>query len=165
MLPMLPSFQRLSLRRRCITTRNRPGNLRPHLQPLRCLFDINTPQQRAFLNIPTILVLPVVFASLVTVRWTWKCCILVIFQNKIIFMPALPPNARVETNRGIQEPVCRHRMEGGKDKIGGRNESQSLFGKCPSWLRSFAGADWNIYSIFSGLFPFSFMWLTAAHFW
>ncbi|KAH7027599.1 Alpha/Beta hydrolase protein [Microdochium trichocladiopsis] len=40
---------------------------------------------------------PVVFAGLFVALWTWKCCMLVLFQNKIIFMPGMPPNSRWET--------------------------------------------------------------------
>ncbi|KXJ91380.1 hypothetical protein Micbo1qcDRAFT_163082, partial [Microdochium bolleyi] len=40
---------------------------------------------------------PVVFAGLFVALWTWKCCMLVLFQNKIIFMPGMPPNSRRET--------------------------------------------------------------------
>jgi hypothetical protein len=29
--------------------------------------------------------------------WTWKCIMLVVFQNKIIYMPGFPPTARRET--------------------------------------------------------------------
>ncbi|KAI0847097.1 alpha/beta-hydrolase [Daldinia vernicosa] len=39
---------------------------------------------------------PVVFSGLFVALWTWKCLMLVIFQNKIIYMPGLPPNARWE---------------------------------------------------------------------
>ncbi|KAI1103615.1 alpha/beta-hydrolase [Jackrogersella minutella] len=39
---------------------------------------------------------PVVFSGLFVALWTWKCFMLVIFQNKIIYMPGLPPNARWE---------------------------------------------------------------------
>ncbi|KAH9216260.1 Alpha/Beta hydrolase protein [Leptodontidium sp. 2 PMI_412] len=44
-----------------------------------------------------VLLPPVVFGGLVIALWTWKCCMMVIFQNKIIYMPGLPPNARRET--------------------------------------------------------------------
>lgn len=40
---------------------------------------------------------PVVFAGLFVALWTWKCCMLVLFQNKIIFMPGMPPNSRSES--------------------------------------------------------------------
>ncbi|OTB04401.1 hypothetical protein M426DRAFT_22799 [Hypoxylon sp. CI-4A] len=39
---------------------------------------------------------PVVFSGLFVALWTWKCLMLVTFQNKIIYMPGLPPNARWE---------------------------------------------------------------------
>ncbi|KAL7620440.1 hypothetical protein AAE478_009435 [Parahypoxylon ruwenzoriense] len=39
---------------------------------------------------------PVVFSGLFVALWTWKCLMLVTFQNKIIYMPGLPPNARRE---------------------------------------------------------------------
>lgn len=53
-------------------------------------------QRRGFAEIPTILLPPVVFGGLVVALWTWKCLMMVIFQNKIIYMPGLPPNARGE---------------------------------------------------------------------
>ncbi|KAK8104189.1 Protein ABHD13 [Apiospora kogelbergensis] len=65
---------------------------------------------------------PVVFSGLFVALWTWKCCMLVIFQNKIIFMPGLPPNARWErigdyTNQcaGIKWREERTRSRDGKD--------------------------------------------------
>ena len=39
---------------------------------------------------------PVVFGGLFVSLWTWKCFMMVTFQNKIIYMPGLPPNARSE---------------------------------------------------------------------
>jgi len=54
-------------------------------------------QRRTFLNLPNILVPPVVFTGLFVSLWIWKCCMMVVFQNKIIYMPGLPPNARSET--------------------------------------------------------------------
>ncbi len=39
---------------------------------------------------------PVVFTGLFLSLWTWKCFMMVTFQNKIIYMPGLPPNARRE---------------------------------------------------------------------
>lgn len=37
-----------------------------------------------------------VFAGLLVALWVWKCTMMVVFQNKIIYMPGLPPNARRE---------------------------------------------------------------------
>lgn len=53
--------------------------------------------RRTIANIPAVLLPPVVFGGLVITLWTWKCLMMVIFQNKIIYMPGLPPNARRET--------------------------------------------------------------------
>ncbi|KAI3324504.1 alpha/beta-hydrolase [Xylariaceae sp. AK1471] len=39
---------------------------------------------------------PVVFGGLFVSLWTWKCFMMVVFQNKIIYMPGLPPNSRWE---------------------------------------------------------------------
>lgn len=39
---------------------------------------------------------PLVFTGLLVALWTQKCLAMVIFQNKIIYMPGLPPNARRE---------------------------------------------------------------------
>ncbi|KDN64329.1 hypothetical protein CSUB01_05121 [Colletotrichum sublineola] len=39
---------------------------------------------------------PLVFTGLLVALWTQKCIAMVIFQNKIIYMPGLPPNARSE---------------------------------------------------------------------
>ncbi|KAK2048214.1 alpha/beta-hydrolase [Colletotrichum somersetense] len=39
---------------------------------------------------------PLVFAGLLVALWTQKCIAMVVFQNKIIYMPGLPPNARKE---------------------------------------------------------------------
>jgi hypothetical protein len=43
-----------------------------------------------------VLVPPIVFGGLFMALWTWKCMMMVLFQNKIIYMPGLPPNARWE---------------------------------------------------------------------
>ncbi|KAK1704237.1 Alpha/Beta hydrolase protein [Colletotrichum lupini] len=39
---------------------------------------------------------PLVFTGLLLTLWTQKCLAMIIFQNKIIYMPGLPPNARRE---------------------------------------------------------------------
>lgn len=48
-------------------------------------------------GLSAVLLPPVVFVGLVITLWTWKCLMMVLFQNKIIYMPGLPPNARKET--------------------------------------------------------------------
>lgn len=54
--------------------------------------------RRTFLteSIPTILIPPVVFTGLLLSLWTWKCVMTVVFQDKIIYMPYMPPFARSE---------------------------------------------------------------------
>ncbi|PVH77356.1 alpha/beta-hydrolase [Cadophora sp. DSE1049] len=61
------------------------------------VFRYGVYQRRALGGIPIVLLPPVVFGGLVIALWTWKCCMMVLFQNKIIYMPGLPPNARRET--------------------------------------------------------------------
>lgn len=39
---------------------------------------------------------PAMFVGLLGSLWVWKCMMMVIFQNKIIYMPGMPPNARSE---------------------------------------------------------------------
>lgn len=40
---------------------------------------------------------PLYFTGLLGALWLWKCMMLVVFQNKIIYMPGMPPNSRRET--------------------------------------------------------------------
>ena len=46
--------------------------------------------------VPAILVPPVVFGGLLVTLWTYKCLMMVVFQNKIIYMPSVPPFSRSE---------------------------------------------------------------------
>lgn len=73
----------------------RPGTFNPRGAPR--IHGQLPPQKRRHLGgIPTVLLPPVVFGGLVITLWTWKCFMMVVFQNKIIYMPGLPPNARRE---------------------------------------------------------------------
>ncbi|KAL8877331.1 MAG: hypothetical protein Q9198_004633 [Flavoplaca austrocitrina] len=51
---------------------------------------------RRRLSVSTILTPPLVFTGLLVSLWTYKCLIMVIFQNKIIYMPSVPPFSRSE---------------------------------------------------------------------
>ena len=51
---------------------------------------------RRCIHIPNLLLPPVVFSGLLVALWVWKCIMMVVFQNKIIYMPSMPPNARWE---------------------------------------------------------------------
>ncbi|KAL8848966.1 MAG: hypothetical protein Q9221_006061 [Calogaya cf. arnoldii] len=52
--------------------------------------------QRRRLGVSTILTPPLVFTGLLVSLWTYKCLMMVIFQNKIIYMPSVPPFSRRE---------------------------------------------------------------------
>lgn len=39
---------------------------------------------------------PAVFSGLLVTLWAYKCLMMIIFQNKIIYMPSVPPFARSE---------------------------------------------------------------------
>lgn len=47
-------------------------------------------------TIPTVLLPPAAFLGFFITLWVYKCCMMVLFQNKIIYMPGLPPGARQE---------------------------------------------------------------------
>lgn len=88
---MLRVFHLAALRQRCIY----PANLRARPRDIPRRQHVGL--QRTFANLPTFLLPPLVFSGLVVVLWTWKCLMMVLFQNKIIYMPGLPPNAKRET--------------------------------------------------------------------
>lgn len=58
--------------------------------------------------VSSILLPPAVFLGLVGTLWFYKCCMMVLFQNKIIYMPSIPPFSRreeIETYRTTCHPV------------------------------------------------------------
>lgn len=63
--------------------------LRPLPSPLR-------PPPCHFFHIPTALQPPLIFTALLLALWVYKCAMLVLFQNRIIYMPSMPPFARSE---------------------------------------------------------------------
>lgn len=56
--------------------------------------------------VPAIIFAPTVFAGLMLVLWTYKCFMLVLFQNKIIYMPSVPPFSRRERLADYEE-ICK----------------------------------------------------------
>ncbi|KAK4181311.1 Alpha/Beta hydrolase protein [Triangularia setosa] len=68
-----------------------PQGFRPRITPL-------MPMDRTCRRLHTqkILVAPLMFTGLLIGLWIWKSIMMVVFQNKIIYMPGLPPNARSE---------------------------------------------------------------------
>ncbi|KAI0467211.1 Alpha/Beta hydrolase protein [Xylaria cf. heliscus] len=84
MLPRQVAF-RLNRHRICIT----PSIIStPHIS--------KAPLCKRYLHIEGIALAPIVFGGLLVSLWTWKCLMMVVFQNKIIYMPGLPPNSRWE---------------------------------------------------------------------
>ncbi len=47
-------------------------------------------------SVPAVLLPPVVFGGLLISLWAYKCLMMVVFQNKIIYMPSVPPFSRSE---------------------------------------------------------------------
>ena len=47
-------------------------------------------------TISSILLPPAVYVGLLGTLWLYKCCMMVLFQNKIIYMPSIPPFSRRE---------------------------------------------------------------------
>lgn len=57
-------------------------------------------------SLPNVLVPPTVFLSLLLGLWTYKCIMTVLFQDRIIYMPYMPPFARYEKIEDYA-PICR----------------------------------------------------------
>lgn len=53
-------------------------------------------QQVRSIHIPPPLLPPLIFAFLFLSLWAWKCLVLILFQNQIIYMPSMPPFSRSE---------------------------------------------------------------------
>jgi hypothetical protein len=49
------------------------------------------------LHVAPFLMPPLLFTGLFVALWCWKCAMMVLFQNAIIYNPFLPPNARSMT--------------------------------------------------------------------
>ena len=88
--------------------RNGPGTMQAaqhtvsHLVTLHTRTHVSTrthtfyPRSFASDSLFQILTPPCVFAGLVATLWTYKCLMLIAFQNKIIYMPSIPPFSRSE---------------------------------------------------------------------
>ena len=63
-----------------------------------CWIPVAHHDRRAFgLDIlSAIFIPPTVFGGLLVALWTYKCLMMIIFQNKIIYMPSIPPLSRFE---------------------------------------------------------------------
>ena len=94
--------------------------------------------------VPAVLMPPLVFVGLVITLWTYKCVMMVVFQNKIIYMPYIPLGARKEkiaeyaracrpvqwreerirTSDGKQIALCVARVKVGLTSVIGRRRSR-----------------------------------------
>lgn len=87
--------------------------VRPQPTPTRWALQASASRQtRAFRDeaisallsyVPPALVPPTLFVGLVLALWTIKCINMVIFQNKIIYMPNMPPFARSDKIEDYQK--------------------------------------------------------------
>lgn len=77
-----------------------------HYSHLPGLPSSNRDQKRPFVSLPGPLIPPVVFLGLALTLWAYKCLMLVVFQNKIIYMPSVPPFSRSE-KIGDYTKLCR----------------------------------------------------------
>jgi len=57
-------------------------------------------------NVHPIFFPPALFVALLLTLWVQKCIMMIIFQNKIIYMPGLPPDSRQEKLKDYQS-ACR----------------------------------------------------------
>ena len=59
-------------------------------------------------SLSTVLLPPAVFLGLGITLWTYKCVMMVLFQNQIIYMPRIPPfsrSAKVQEYEQLCRPV------------------------------------------------------------
>ncbi|EEP78183.1 conserved hypothetical protein [Uncinocarpus reesii 1704] len=70
---------------------------RPQLySPLRPHLRVTIRYRQIHIPIPPPLIPPIVFTGLFFTLWIYKCIMMVVFQNRIIYMPSMPPGARRE---------------------------------------------------------------------
>ena len=58
--------------------------------------DLGHMREISTLSVPAVLIPPLIFFGLLLSLWFYKCVMLVLFQNKIIYMPGVPLFARKE---------------------------------------------------------------------
>lgn len=75
---------------------------RHQLLPSSCLRN----RERRFFHVPSVLYPPVTFLGLAALLWSYKCLVMVIFQNKIIYMPSVPHSRDPRTLRTTRHYVC-----------------------------------------------------------
>lgn len=81
--------------RRGLLTVTRNGRLRrPQLSVHSHV--LNDQRRTIFAGVSPFILVPGVFVGLLVGHWIHKCLLMVLFQNKIIYMPSLPPGSRRE---------------------------------------------------------------------
>ncbi|KAI1077426.1 alpha/beta-hydrolase [Whalleya microplaca] len=93
---MLFSRSASTLSTRRIPSIPRLAPITPSLSSTTSRINTLTCRRKFHLDEGLVLAAPAVFSGLFVAMWTWKCLMLVIFQNQIIYMRRLPPNARAE---------------------------------------------------------------------
>ncbi|KAK5992907.1 Protein bem46-like protein [Cladobotryum mycophilum] len=142
---------------------NNGNDAKGHLAPWRCGTCLEL-QQPGFqlpglkrqIHIGQILMPPIIFTGLFLALWTYKCIMLVLFQNAIIYNPFLPPNARsmqisdyarqcggiqwreerIKSLDGTEIALCVSEVASGDDSRGGASPAVP---KTPAYLLYFQG--------------------------
>lgn len=83
----------LRMARHLATTRNRSFLARRSLELRQKQLSVAVRFSRS-LHLGPAMMPPVLFTGLFIALWCWKCTMLVMFQNTIIYNPFLPPDAR-----------------------------------------------------------------------
>jgi pimeloyl-ACP methyl ester carboxylesterase len=82
-----------TVRRRGLLTTTRSGLFR---RPVHSHHVLNSQRRTIFAGVSPFILVPGVFVGLLIGHWIHKCLLMVLFQNKIIYMPSLPPGSRRE---------------------------------------------------------------------
>ena len=86
----------------------RPSCLTYSLPKVQHRTSRNHKQKFATSSISSILLPPTVYLGLFGALWLYKCLMMVLFQNKIIYMPSIPPFSRreeIETYKAASRPI------------------------------------------------------------
>lgn len=93
------AVKRLSITR-ALHSRRHPSNsqhgLRSVKQDTNVLLHRRFGRRTLFDGVSPFIIVPSVFVGLLLGHWIHKCFLMVLFQNKIIYMPSLPPGSRRE---------------------------------------------------------------------
>lgn len=91
----MPCFRRWRSSHQMLETANTRSAIWRTVPPLRSPRAIHR-RHLGLESIPPVLLPPTVFGGLLVTLWAYKCLMMVVFQNKIIYMPSVPPFSRSE---------------------------------------------------------------------